>query len=397
MAAALSIVSTVFYRNSGKADIPLVFAPTQVLNATWINYKDTYIEKTSGRTIDPSRGQITTSEGQSYTMLRSVWVGDKTTFDSSWSFTHDNMQHKNDALFSWLYGKQTNGTFGVLASQGGNTSASDADSDIALSLVFAYARWQDPSYLTAARAIIADIWDKEVITVNGTPYLAADNVEKTSSSSMALVNPSYLSPYAYRVFAQVDGAHPWGKLVDSSYSVLQKSITSNLGATKGGLPPDWIALDKKTGSLSATTQASLSSNYGYDAMRVPWRVAMDWQWNHDPRAKDVLGRMTPLADAWAKNAQLDTTYTHSGTPVGAYESPAMYGGAIGYFMVTNPTEASKVYTEKLVFLYNPDLNSWKQKLSYYDDNWAWFGIGLYNNLLPNLAANLPQSAFAYKQ
>lgn len=395
MAAAFSIVSTVMYRNSGKADIPLVFAPTQVLNATWNNYKDSYIEKSSNRTIDPERENVTTSEGQSYTMLRAVWVGDKITYDNSWKFTKDNMQHSGDALFSWLYGKQPNGTYGVLAKKGGTTSASDADSDIALSLVFAYARWQDPAYLTSAKAIISDIWDKEVIVVNGTPYLTADNLEKLSDKPTALINPSYLSPYAYRLFAKIDPAHPWGKLVDSSYAILQKSITSPLGKTKGSLPPDWIALDKNTGALTATTQASLSSNYGYDAMRIPWRIAMDWQWNHEPRAKDVLGRMTPLADAWSKNAMLGTVYSHNGTAVGTYESPAMYGGAIGYFLVTNPSEASKVYTNKLVFLYDPDTNSWKQPLSYYDDNWAWFGIGLYNNLLPNLAEGLPVTAYAY--
>jgi hypothetical protein len=36
-------------------------------------------------------------------------------------------------------------------------------------------------------------------------------------------------------------------------------------------------------------------------------------------------------------------------------------------------------------LFSPDSNTWKITLGYYDDNWAWFGIALYNNLLPNLA------------
>jgi endoglucanase len=105
--------------------------------------------------------------------------------------------------------------------------------------------------------------------------------------------------------------------------------------------------------------------------------------------------MTPLAASWEQQDMLDTIYSHNGTVVGAYESPAMYGGAIGYFMVTDPQLAKKVYTDKLVFLYNPDTNSWKQQLSYYDDNWAWFGIGLYNNLLPNLADGVPLAAYAY--
>src|ERR1700710_1317714 len=134
--AAVIVLLVVIYRNSGKSNVPLVFTPEQILNSTWLNYKTEYLEPTTSRTLDKQNNNITTSEGESYTMLRSVWLGDKSTFDNSWSFTRDNMQHKNDALFSWLYGKQQDGSFGVLTAQGGTASASDADSDIALSLVF---------------------------------------------------------------------------------------------------------------------------------------------------------------------------------------------------------------------------------------------------------------------
>ena len=36
---------------------------------------------------------------------------------------------------------------------------------------------------------------------------------------------------------------------------------------------------------------------------------------------------------------------------------------------------------------NPDKQQWKNALSYYDDNWAWFGIALTQHALPNLAAD----------
>ncbi len=396
LCTALFIVATVLYRNSGRADIPLVFAPSQILDATWMRYRDAYVEKSSGRTVDPMRDNVTTSEGQSYTMLRAVWLGDKVTFDQSWKFAKESLQHKDDSLFSWLYGKRSNGSYGVLTDKGGSTSASDADIDIALALIFGYSRWQHPLYINDARAIVSDIWEKEVIEINGTYYLTANNLGKTSTTNTVLLNPSYFSPHAYRIFAKIDPKHPWMKLVDSSYKVLQKSIVSPLDASHGSLPPDWIALNKKSGALSPTYQTNLSTNYGYDAMRVPWRIALDWQWNHDMRAKDVLGHMVPLADSWAQKGILTATYNHSGAPVETYESPAMYGGAIGYFMLTNPNEAKKVYTNKLVYLFDPDTNDWKRRLSYYDDNWAWFGIGLYNNLLPNLSVNLPTTAYSHK-
>ncbi len=75
------------------------------------------------------------------------------------------------------------------------------------------------------------------------------------------------------------------------------------------------------------------------------------------------------------------------------EVPSLYGGTIGYFMLADPAHAADVYQQKLLFLYDPGANAWKVPLSYYDDNWAWFGIALYNHLLPNLTEKLPALAF----
>jgi endoglucanase len=63
----------------------------------------------------------------------------------------------------------------------------------------------------------------------------------------------------------------------------------------------------------------------------------------------------------------------------------MYGGTIGYFMINDPSSADEIYEQKLKTLYDQDSNSLRTPLSYYDSNWAWFGLALYNDLLPNLA------------
>lgn len=394
IAAALTLVLLVLYRNSTRSSNPLLFSPVQLTTALWNEYKKTYLEQNTFRTVDTSRGNITTSEGQGYTMLRAVWMGDKQTFDGAWNWTKNNLQHSNDRLFSWLFGKGPNGTFQVLSSQNGTTTATDADTDIALALVFAYARWQDKSYLDEARGIILDIWSSDVVTVNGTPYLAANNIEKTSGSATVLVNPSYFNPAAYRIFAQVDTSDPWMKLVDSSYDLLNRSTTSTLDTkTTANLPPDWFSLDRTTGQVRPPTVAGLTTQFGYDALRIPWRVTLDWLWFKDPRAKQYLSKLSFLSNQWSGNHALSAVYAHDGSVVGNYESPAMYGGAIGYFMVADPTVAQTVYTDKLVFLFNPDYNSFKQTLSYYDDNMVWFGLSLYNNLLPNLTAGLPPSVY----
>jgi endo-1,4-beta-D-glucanase Y len=387
--AALIVAGVVIYRGSRQAEVPLVFSPTQILAATWLSYKNSYVEKGTFRTVDKQRNNVTTSEGQSYTMLRAVWMGDKETFDGSWKWTQDNISHTGDKLFSWLWGKQQNGTYGVLVAQNGQNTATDADQGIALALVFAYARWQDQAYLTSARAILNDIWNKEVIVIHGVPYLAANSIEKTSLSPWAVVNPSYLSPAMYKVFAKVDGTHPWQQLADSSYTLLQQSMALTLDKeTSANLPPNWIQIHKTTGAIAPIAGVNVDSNYGFDAMRVPFNLALDWQWFGDSRDKTVLSQMSYLSKEWEKKNALASVYAHDGSVVAAAEAAAVYAGDIGHFMLGNQAQAKKVYEEKLLYLYDPGQNTWRQPLSYYDDNWVWFGIALYNQLLPNLAADI---------
>ncbi len=391
---ALVILLAVFYLSSTKSTIPLVFSPTQVLDATWRTYLNHYVEEGSYRTVDTARANITTSEGQSYTMLRAVWIGDKTVFDGAWQWTKENLQHSDDALFAWKWGQRADGTMGILHAEQGNTSASDADTNIALALVFAFSRWQDPDYLDAARAVIDDIWEKEVIVIRGTPYLAANDLEKQSSSPSVIVNPSYLNPAAYRIFARVDPTHPWDALVTSSQTLLAMSATAPLDTGGGsGLPPNWLRVNKQTGALEAAQASGIDSHFGFDAMRVPFALALDAAWFNDPRDTEALAQFTFLSRAWQESGALGSIYGHDGSVVDPVETPAMYGATIGYFMHMAPREAEEIYTTKLLALYNPGTNTWRVPLSYYDDNWAWFGIALYNNALPDLSARLPRTAF----
>ncbi|HYF12715.1 MAG TPA: glycosyl hydrolase family 8 [Candidatus Paceibacterota bacterium] len=389
---AIITIGYVMYRNSQKERETLVFSPVQLLTATWQEYKDTYLEDGTLRTLDPSRENITTSEGQSYTMLRAVWMGDKETFDTSWQWTKDNLQHEEDKLFSWLFGRRSNGTFGVLTEKHGETSASDGDTDIALALLFAYGRWQDENYLNEATSIISDIWEKEVVAVRGRPYLASNNIEKFATDDWILINPSYLHPAAYRIFAEVDTEHPWRTLANTSYDILKRSSQLPLDKEKSaGLPPDWVEINRESGALRAPPNP-LTTNFGFDAMRTPWRVALDAQWFGRQEAKDMLAQWQFLSREWERQGMLNSSYAHDGSVILPSETAAMYGTTIGYFAISDPSNAQRLYEEKLAFLFDPGNNSWRNRLSYYDDNWAWFGIALYNNLTPNLVANLLSSA-----
>lgn len=380
----IATMVVVLYQNSHKKSVPTVFSSKDMLNALWQRYKDIYLEKGTGRTLDKQRDFITTSEGESYTMLRSVWLDDKETFDKSLKWSEDNLKQKNSNLFSWLFGRREDSSYGILYSNNGQNTASDADSDIALALAFAYKRWGDQKYLDLAKLIIKDIWDNEIIIIKGRPYLAADNVEKNYSDNI-VVNPSYLSPYAYRIFATIDPDHPWNKVVDSSYEILEKSMALPLDKDASAfLPANWVTIDKKTGAVAYPISKNLNTNYSYDALRVPWRIALDLVWYKEPRAQKILTSLNYLNEQWNNFHAIFSDYSHDGSVISNSETPAMYGGSLAALLSIDLNNAKDLYETKLLSLYNADTDSWKYPLSYYDDNWAWFGMALYNGQLPNL-------------
>jgi len=390
--AGIAVTAYVLAFSSDKADENKVFAERTMLSGLWNSYKLEYWEADTGRTLDKQQDNITTSESQSYTMLRAVWQSDKDTFDKSWAWTQEQLQ-REDNLFSWRWGQKADKTYGVLTNQGGQNTASDADSDIALALVMAASRWQEVSYLDEAKLVINAIWEEEVLAVNGVPYLASNNLEKESSRD-AVMNPSYLSPYAFRVFDKVDtnAKHNWMALVDSSYDLINKSMDSKLDtAETAQLIPDWILLNKQTGEIrapDAEAGSNLTTRYGYDAMRTTWRLGLDYQWNNEERAKTTLEKMGILAEEWKNNKTIYSVYSHDGEVISRDEPPEVYGTSIGYFKTVDPSTASEIYTKKLEILYDPNDNNWAIPMSYYSDNWTWFGMALYDDKLPNLAKDI---------
>lgn len=386
--AAVTLAGFVTYLNSEKDDKPLIFADRTMLSALWDDYKQEYWERETGRTLDKERNSITTSEGQSYTMLRAVWQSDKATFDKTWEWTKDHIQ-REDELFSWKWGEKSDGTYGVLTDEGGQNTASDADVDIAFALMMAAGRWQQQEYADEAKKLIPAIWEKEVVTIQGKPYLASNDLEKNSSTDDVVMNPSYFAPYAYREFAKIDQRHDWNSLVDSSYELIDKSSQEPLDKQESAyLTPDWFLMNKQTGALRATNNSDLTTNYSYDAIRTPWRLALDYQWHNDERAKEILSKMTTVQDQWKKENVIYSTYTHDGEVVREEESPATYGANLGLFYVIDRDAAKEIYEQKLKTLYDPNTNSWAQDVSYYSDNWAWFGMALYNEVLDNPSSDI---------
>src|SRR4051812_14788728 len=115
----------------------------EMLKESWVAYKERFIQG-DGRVIDLKAEGISTSEGQSYALLRAAWIGDQQAFDRILEWATNNLIHnaRPDSLFGWRWGKRDNNSWGILDS----ATASDADEDTAFALFLAADKWRDHKY-----------------------------------------------------------------------------------------------------------------------------------------------------------------------------------------------------------------------------------------------------------
>ena len=358
-------------------------AEQRLTNDLWLSYlKNQWLSE--GRTVSASAGSVTTSESQGYTMLRSVWENNQAVFKKTWTWTKGNLG-RSDGLFSWEWGHRSNGSYGILYSSGGQNTASDGDCDIALALIMASRRWNNQLYLNSAKTIVKAIWHTEVVRVNSLYWLAADNIEKNASTAYIVINPSYFQPAVFSDFAKVDPSDAWSQLASDSIKELHEVSVATLGSgSSAGLPPDWASVNRTSGAVAPAPAAGLDTSFGFNAFRSVWNLALDYQWFGNAQAKNVLQGFSFLNTQWNSQHRLLAIYSHSGTPAAGYSSYALYGGVLGYFQYIHPEVAAALIKQAIT---QPLLgsNGLKSNVNYYDNNWLWFGLRLYEHKLPNLA------------
>lgn len=299
----------------------------------------------------------TTSESQSYAMMIAVLSEDRESFDRVLNWTKSNLQTRpKDELFSWVW-------------QNGEVTdvnpATDADQDIAYALYLAYKEWGDEVYLNEARTIVRDIWDVETEEIAEIRYVAGGNWAVQHKDGV-VVNPSYFAPYQYRVFAIFDTEHNWLSLVDSSYKALE--LCSGLA----GLAMDWCKIDDQ-GNVMRNYRfgGKDSSVYSYDALRVPFRVAMDYALYIEPRALEYLKKNKVFAENWKEYGKIFAVYNQQGVSVGANESLANYGAQLASMSLTDEVIAKEIFEKKIA-----TIDSW-ENVSFYDMSWLWLGLHFY--------------------
>jgi len=323
---------------------------TDKVAAAYSNWKAKFVS--GGRVIRPENGSDTVSEGIAYGMLIGVYMNDKPMFDALWSYAQS--KRGNNGFMDWHI--DANG--GKI----GGGGATDADEDMAYALLMASAQWGG-DYKASAVTLINAIWDKEV--EGGSNVLKpGDNFGGSSQT-----NPSYFAPSYYRAFAKATPAHDWNAVVESSYKILAGASGAN------GLVPNWV--NSSGSGVSGPGNDSNGPYYGYDACRTPFRIALDYCENGEPRAKTYLDKLVAFMDktGGARLAALKDGYTSDGAnPPGAlgdYGAGMAFFGPVGVAALGGQDKvATGVYLSLVITTGNPTASSF----TYYHDSWGVLSI-----------------------
>ena len=210
------------------------------------------------------------SEGTGYGMLLAATLDDRGTFDR---LLKGFLKRKNGhGMMAWSFGLCNDSVYDWNA-------ASDADLDIAMALILASRKgWTgDFQYGQLARDLITAIQNNAIsYCTNGLAVIRLGDTWGGCKDQGQHLNPSYFSPAFYREFGRFvpDQADTWNRLANDAYKLLRQYQEK-----MDNLVPDWAFSD---GSPKDPVK------YGYEACRVPMRIATDFIWNGSGDARGVL-------------------------------------------------------------------------------------------------------------
>lgn len=220
------------------------------------------------------------SEGIAYGMTIAVYMNDQEVFDNLWKY--EQIHLGKNGLMEWEIdpdGKTL-----------GSGAASDGDEDMAFALVMADKKWGgkgslDDTYLNHAKKQIDLIWRHEVDHGRNDVLMPGDQF-----NGGAVINISYFAPAYYRIFGKITGkAADWNRVAETSYDVLEATLNDRNKNATNGLVPAWSTPE---GVPMVPPGSSHPTHHQLDSCRTPFRVAQDFCWFNEPRARAYLEKIS---------------------------------------------------------------------------------------------------------
>lgn len=274
--AALDAMDGLVRATSWNAGVSSLITETRVGHA-YLQWKTRFFKSCDDGSVyvlkNDYRGtEEVASEGIAYGMLLAVAMGDKPAFDGLWQYYRG--RRNGNGVMNWLHAP--------CGGEIGGNGASDADLDAAMALLLAESRYG--GYAEDARALIAAVGTHETqVCGDGRIVLKPGDAWGGCDGT---VNPSYFSPAYYRRFAlvQTERADFWTQFTADTYAMLGR-----MQDQKEGLLPDW-------GFGNGDSEGGDRGIFGYEAVRAPWRIALDLAWTGAPEPRQFLERMSQTVD-----------------------------------------------------------------------------------------------------
>lgn len=257
-------------------------------------------------------------------------------------------------------------------------------------------------------------------SANSSSYVALESLNLTLTSGQTtlhngyhlsanakqapLLNTSYLMPFAYRAFKEIDpdGATLWDNLLENTYQDLNASLTVTLHDTagkavknQGALFPNWYRLDSLTGYPTVPLYQPDDYKFGYDAFRTIWFLAYDYSLAKDKRDQEILAKgYLFFKNELAQRGKIGPVYVISGisaTEDCNYETPfGFYAVYLNLFQLMGDKDREKALLKKYgeyrrskksrVWMVAHDSAVKAGETEYFMNFWTFFGGYLYNKL-----------------
>jgi endoglucanase len=335
----------------------------------WQAYASAFISP-EGRVIDPMRGDLTTSEGQSYALFFSLVANDHPTFDKVLTWTRDNLAQGDltEHLPGWEWGKASDGEWKLLDPH----SAADSDLWISYTLIEAGRLWQTPGYTRLGKGLAERIASEEVANLPGFgPMLLPGSAGFHPDSGTWVLNPSYLPLPVVERMAGVDAAGPWAGIARDLPRFLRES-------SRSGFAMDWATYNQRTGFQAVAAPDGSGKFQGaglgsYDAIRVYlWAGMTD---SATGGAKSVLDGIAGMS-AYLENHPVPPEKVSSDGRILSTSAPPGFSAAvIPYLDALGRKAALEKQQARLDSALDPVSKLYGHPPAYYDQNLAMFAVG----------------------
>lgn len=286
-------------------------------------WQKTYVAGKTQKYVKSNNGSGTTtalSEGQGYGMLATVLAAKKgaktqATFNQFYRYYRVHRVSSQIPLMSWQQTKQN----GKMTSNGQQrNSATDGDLDIAYALILADKKWgsKKVNYRAAAKKMIKVIKRYEI---NPTTKLPTMGNWATNSYDRSKLRTADLMTGYFKTFARYTKDSSWKTVAKRSQLAVKKLSARH----RTGLFPDFIYVTGKRLKLKAVRPNAIESGtdnqVGYNACRVPWRLAQTYKLKHDSVTKKALNKQLKFFN---RKKKITAVYTLGGKAVNTYVNTA---------------------------------------------------------------------------